>query len=38
MDFVRVADLKPTWDIVKFDEGIEDIPCVEAVIYSSDKK
>ena len=28
MEFVQFADLKPTWDIVKFDEGIEDIPCV----------
>lgn len=28
MEFVRFADLKPTWDIVKFDEGIEGIPCV----------
>ena len=25
MEFVRFADLKPTWDIVKFDEGIEDM-------------
>ena len=33
MDFVRFADLKPTWDIVKFDEGIEDIPCVSKTGY-----
>ncbi len=28
MEFVRFDDLKPTWDIVKFDENIENIPCV----------
>ncbi len=33
MDFVQFADLKPTWDIVKFDEGIEDIPCVSKYGY-----
>ena len=31
MEFVRFADLKSTWDVVKFDEGIEDIPCVSKV-------
>lgn len=34
MEFVQFADLKPTWDIVKFDEGIEDIPCVSKNGYS----
>lgn len=33
MEFVRFADLKPTWDIVKFDEGIGDIPCVSKTGY-----
>ncbi len=28
MESVRFDDLKPTWDIVKFDDAIEDIPCV----------
>ncbi len=28
MEFVRFADIKPTWDIVEFDEGISGIPSV----------
>ena len=27
MGFIRFADLNPTWDIIKFDEGLRDIPC-----------
>ena len=33
MDVTGLAGLKPTWDIVEFEEGLEDIPCVSMDSY-----